>query len=85
LCGAVCVYGTTALRALRPLQEDARKREELLPQYHFQYVKVRRMCAVPAQMWHGVSPVPVQMWRGEPSPGADVAGASPVAEQMWQG
>ena len=45
---------------------------------------------VPAQMWHGVSPVLVQMWqgcarRGAPSPGADVVGVSPVLVQMWQG
>jgi hypothetical protein len=25
------------------------------------------------------------MWRGEPSPGAEVAGVSPVTAQMWQG
>ena len=35
------------------------------------------------------SPVPLRMWqgcgRGEPSPGADVAGVSPVPVQMWQG
>ena len=29
--------------------------------------------------------VPVQMWqRGEPSPGADMAGVSPVPVKMWQ-
>ncbi len=50
---SVCVWHDGSACALRPLQEDARKREELLPQYHFQYVKVRRMCAVPAQMWPG--------------------------------
>ena len=30
-------------------------------------------------------PDPAPMWRGEPVPGADVAGASPVPVQMWQG
>jgi hypothetical protein len=43
---------------------------------------------VPVQMYQGASPVPAQMWqgrahsrcrcgRGEPSPGADVAGSEP--------
>ena len=47
------------------------------------------------QMWQGRAQSRVQMWlgraqpvcrcgRGEPSFGADVAGASPVPVQMWQ-
>ncbi len=37
------------------------------------------------QRWDkGMRPVP-EWDKGEPSPGADVAGASPVLVQMWAG
>jgi hypothetical protein len=40
---------------------------------------------VPAQMWQGWAQSRRGCGRGEPSPGADVAGVSPVPAQMWQG
>jgi hypothetical protein len=36
-------------------------------------------------MWQGRAQCRCRCGRGEPSPGADVAGASPVPAQMWDG
>ena len=57
-----------------------------------QQSSTRRRCAygpaipAPAQMWQeAVAQSRCSRGSGEPSPGADVAGASPVPVQMWQG
>jgi hypothetical protein len=44
-----------------------------------------RASRVPAQMWQGGAQSRRRCGRGEPSPGADVAGGSPVPAQMWAG
>ncbi len=46
---------------------------------------VDRLVDLPSHCGNWVGKVPARMWHGgEPSPGADVAGASPVPVQMWQ-
>jgi hypothetical protein len=44
-----------------------------------------KVLPVPVQMWQGWAQSRCRRGRGEPSPGADVAGVSPVLVQMWQG